>query len=292
MNELTHLALFERTLLSGAEWSLDGPAWVVARLEEGIVYAQADGAHQDVPLGGVIVKPADGRMSLLASVLGRAVVRGLAVRIPYLSGLLTPAECHHLEARVAREFRPYRLLPADHPLALLVARFQPAEALPPVRERLAFLQTLVELLGPELTALPAAAVVGAGEVKARLRRFLERHSACELAELSLADVATHLRCSPRHASRLFHETFGSSFRAYSLEARLKKACQLLTTTRSKVLDVALQSGHGSLAGFNFLFKKRFGITPSVWRARHAAAPSVQAVRSRAAAVARAPRVRL
>jgi AraC-like DNA-binding protein len=39
-----------------------------------------------------------------------------------------------------------------------------------------------------------------------------------------------------------------------------------------VVDIALASGYRSLSLFNSLFKKRFGISPSRWRARASKPP--------------------
>jgi hemolysin activation/secretion protein len=77
-----------------------------------------------------------------------------------------------------------------------------------------------------------------------------------------------MRCCERHASRLFREVCGRSFRVYISQLRLKKACQLLLQGNHKIIDVALESGHGSLSVFNYLFKKQFKTTPTEWRDRH------------------------
>ena len=103
------------------------------------------------------------------------------------------------------------------------------------------------------------------EAKGRLRQFIRQTPESELAGFSLGELAKQLHCCERHVSRLFREEWGASFPSYVSEIRLKKACQLLLQGNLKIIDVALESGHGSLAHFNYVFKKRFHMTPTEWR---------------------------
>ena len=73
------------------------------------------------------------------------------------------------------------------------------------------------------------------------------------------------RCTPRHLSRIFQQVVGSSFRDKHTELRLARARELLATTESKVVDVAMESGYQSLSLFNQMFTRRFGMSPGRWR---------------------------
>jgi AraC-like DNA-binding protein len=97
---------------------------------------------------------------------------------------------------------------------------------------------------------------------------MNRMPESELAELTLTELARQLHCCERHASRIFTGLCGTSFRSYVLDLRLKRACRLLSEGELKIIDVALESGHGSLAMFNYVFKKRLGMTPTEWKARN------------------------
>jgi len=68
-------------------------------------------------------------------------------------------------------------------------------------------------------------------------------------------------------SRIFTAVVGVSFREKQSEIRLMHAKELLATTETKVLQVAMESGFQSVSLFNLMFKKRFGITPGKWRDR-------------------------
>jgi AraC-like DNA-binding protein len=56
-----------------------------------------------------------------------------------------------------------------------------------------------------------------------------------------------------------------SFREKQAELRMVRAQELLATTESKVLEVALESGYQSVSLFNLMFKRRFGVSPGKWR---------------------------
>jgi two-component system response regulator YesN len=85
-------------------------------------------------------------------------------------------------------------------------------------------------------------------------------------------------------SRIFLETVGMSFRQKQAEVRLARARELLQTTNSKIYEVAVESGYPSVSLFNFMFRKRFGVTPAKWRkqlnSRKAARPASRGARPR------------
>ena len=90
--------------------------------------------------------------------------------------------------------------------------------------------------------------------------------ASDLLGLDFSELAQMTRCTPRHLSRIFHEVVGSSFRERHTELRrLARARELLATTESKVVDVAMESGYQSLSLFNLMFTRRFGMSPGRWR---------------------------
>src|SRR5262249_4291741 len=101
--------------------------------------------------------------------------------------------------------------------------------------------------------------------KERLQDFLQRTPSAELLRLGVTELARMNGCTPRHLNRIFTELVGVSFREKHTELRLTRACELLSTTESKVVDVALESGYESLSLFNLMFARRFGLSPGKWR---------------------------
>ncbi len=275
MNDPAHLSKFERIILHGAEWRLAAQDWLVLQLCEGIAYAFDSKASKELPRGGVIVCPPNSQITLTASVLGRALFRGMAIRIGSLTGFLTALERQCLEAEVARQCAPFLSLPADHALACRVALIFARNEPPSLSSRLAFAQAFAELVEPQLhVALKEGmeSETNQMEAKVRLRHFIRQMPESELMSLSLAEMAKQLHCCERHVSRVFREEWGTSFPSYVSGLRLKKACQLLLQGNLKIIDVALESGHGSLAHFNYVFKKRFHMTPTEWREQQTAPP--------------------
>lgn len=102
----------------------------------------------------------------------------------------------------------------------------------------------------------------------RRAAFLDTVSALaegSLEDLSLEQCAARLRLSPRQTSRLFRQELGISFREWIASRRIDLACQLLRETDLPVIDVAAESGWGSLNHFNATFRQRKGCTPSAFR---------------------------
>jgi AraC-like DNA-binding protein len=267
MSDLEHMSRFERTLYSGREWPLATRNWVVLQLSKGIAYVRSSGTSKEVPTGGMVLSPPGSPASILASQLGPATVRGVALCLSSLTGFLTALERQYFEKQVAQCCSPFLLLLPAHPLAARLAAFCQPDHSMNLQERLGFAHAFSEVLSPYLAEAQAKGETGRQDAEARLHQFINQMPESELADLSLAQVAKHLHCCERHASRLFHEFCGCNFRSYISELRLKKACTLLGNRKLKIIDVAIESGHGCLAIFNYRFKKRFAMTPSEWRER-------------------------
>src|SRR5580693_5285913 len=168
-----------------------------------------------------------------------------------------------LETEVAAQCAPFLVLAPEHPLAKRSLDFFSRGLAPALHDRLAFVQAFSELIGPQLHA-----ALNKGketektqqDAKGRLREFISQMPESEICTLSLEELAKMLHCCERHASRLCREAWGTGFVSYVSDIRLKTACQLLLEGNRKIIDVALESGHGSIAHFNYVFKKRFHVT--------------------------------
>jgi AraC-like DNA-binding protein len=281
MKTILHLSKFETTVLSGAEWPLVTTDWVILQLCEGSAYAFGSKVSKVLPPSGVVVCPPKSSVTMMASVLGQAVFRGMAIHLSSLSGFMTVQERQCLENEVAQQCAPFLVLPAEHPLAKrLVYMFSNNNTMT-LPNRLAVAQTFAELLAPQMfQALQQGqeAEKGQQSAKDRLRQFINQMPESELTDLSLEQMAKLLHCCERHASRLFREVCGSRFLTYVSELRLKRSCHLLLQGKLKIIDIALESGYGSLAHFNYAFKKRFGTTPTGWRERNTSSSQRQAPR--------------
>lgn len=89
--------------------------------------------------------------------------------------------------------------------------------------------------------------------------YIERHY--ERSELSLSEVAGHVKLSPPRLSLLFREETGESFIRHLTAKRMEKAQQLLRDPASKASDVSLLVGYNDYSHFNKAFKKYCGCSP-------------------------------
>jgi len=103
-----------------------------------------------------------------------------------------------------------------------------------------------------------------------LERYLMR--ARDLADvrfdepLTVDDLAEVAHLSRAHFSREFRKAFGETPYAYLLTRRLERAASLLRGTDYSVADICMQVGLTSVGSFTSSFTKRFGKTPTEYRA--------------------------
>ena len=86
--------------------------------------------------------------------------------------------------------------------------------------------------------------------------------------LDVKTLARAAKLSPAHFSREFRREFGESPHQYLLMRRLERAASLLRTTDRSVADICLTVGLRSVGSFTTSFHRRFGMTPTEYRAAH------------------------
>jgi AraC family transcriptional regulator len=103
--------------------------------------------------------------------------------------------------------------------------------------------------------------------------------------LSPAEVAAHAGISAWHYQRIFKALTRETLMTYIRSRRFANALELLATTDTRILEVALGAGFESQASFTRAFKKAFAVTPASYRRRHRALPFLRKVRFDAAYLA-------
>ncbi|MDD2709402.1 MAG: helix-turn-helix domain-containing protein [Verrucomicrobiae bacterium] len=83
--------------------------------------------------------------------------------------------------------------------------------------------------------------------------------------LRIADIARAVDLHPNYAMNLFQKTCGISLLKYITLHRLFHAKQLLAGTDKKVIEVAAESGFGTLSSFYDAFQKSFQCSPKAYR---------------------------
>ena len=83
--------------------------------------------------------------------------------------------------------------------------------------------------------------------------------------LSVEQICRYLHMSPAYFSTMFKKATGQTYIAYLTEVRLNKAVDLLNMTDEKTYVIASQVGYQEQNYFSYVFKKRFGVSPTKFR---------------------------
>ena len=95
------------------------------------------------------------------------------------------------------------------------------------------------------------------------RRYVENHY--QDPSLSVEMICRELHMSPAYFSTMFRKVTGQTYIAYLTEVRLQKAVELLNETDDKTYVIAQKVGYQEQNYFSYVFKKRFGISPTKYR---------------------------
>ena len=92
--------------------------------------------------------------------------------------------------------------------------------------------------------------------------FIDTHYTEPISLLSLSELAS---LEKTYFAALFKKTVGTNPGEYILIKRVEKSIELLRTSNSTVLEIAVKTGFNNTANFNKIFKKYTGTTPKELR---------------------------
>ncbi|MDQ3997261.1 MAG: AraC family transcriptional regulator [Gemmatimonadota bacterium] len=100
---------------------------------------------------------------------------------------------------------------------------------------------------------------------ARVTRAVRAIERAPSARLTLRRLADEAGLSPYHFLRTFERLTGVTPHQYVRRLRLRDAAVRLAVERSKVIDIAFESGFGDVSNFNRAFRAEFGVSPRSYR---------------------------
>ena len=84
-------------------------------------------------------------------------------------------------------------------------------------------------------------------------------------DLSVEKICRHLHMSPAYFSTMFKKATGQTYIGYLTDVRLNKAVELLNMTDDKTYVIAAKVGYQEQNYFSYVFKKKFGVSPTKFR---------------------------
>jgi AraC family transcriptional regulator len=93
------------------------------------------------------------------------------------------------------------------------------------------------------------------------------------ASIRATDLAGVVRLSTSHFFRAFRQTFGESPLAYIMQRRIRRAQELMLTSRLPLSQVALECGLCDQAHLCRVFRRIVGINPNAWRRQFPVGPA-------------------
>lgn len=263
-----YLTLQTGRLKPSEKWACEGDDLFLLFPETGTGQISAFSSNFRVASGDMIAMSGRSAGKLVAQDGGAAtelVFKWFAVSLDSLFPLFSPAEVSFLQ-NVTQEYRSPKIFAKTNPVAVGCGKLlREVEDKLDLIHRSQLLKVVAALLSSELNVWQQKQGGANDNADDHMLRVFEQLSSHELLNLSVEELADKFGCSRRHLSRLFHQRFGVSVAALRMEMRLLKASSLLRDPGVKIINVADQCGFNHLGLFNTCFKRRFGLTPGVWR---------------------------
>jgi hemolysin activation/secretion protein/AraC-like DNA-binding protein len=260
-----HFVLQELTLLPSGEWFPRADAWLMVRIDGGSGYWLHRGTAAPLNPGDVLAATPQSGGVIRASGIGPIKLHFYSVSPVQLSGFLSARDVQILKPGGPGASAQALIYSAQQAVSRNFADVTMGGTQP----GLTFKTRLLMLWIEAVAGLASATSEQTGDaLRDQFRALLSRVTEADLALGSLTELAQQIHCSERHFSRLFKMEFATPFRSHQTELRLSRACQMLSGSNNKIINVAYESGYRHLGLFNAMFKKRFGMTPSQWRARY------------------------
>lgn len=192
--------------------------------------------------------------------------------------LMTPSDFHQFEIKTAGEAWNIAFdeafLSAGQVAALLGGGFSMTAEEPLTQKIEAAVKLLFAEQGNEeasalllsylLSLLLKPTAVGGTDAVSHAVAYLDLHFKDSPSQ---TETANAVGLSPSYFGELFRKTLGVTYLTYLTERKLRSAALLLRNGVA-VSEAAFSSGFGSLSGFLYAFKKKYGLSPCDYRRGH------------------------
>lgn len=102
-------------------------------------------------------------------------------------------------------------------------------------------------------------------ILSELESLLKKDKIFEDNTIALTKLAKRIGTSTHALSQVINENMQMTFFELIGFYRIEKAKHLLSSTNSKISEIAFEIGYNSLSAFNSAFKKSTGLTPTKYR---------------------------
>lgn len=103
----------------------------------------------------------------------------------------------------------------------------------------------------------------ARQVIEKAKQYIQEHY--QEPDLSVEMICRQLQVSPAYFSTMFRKETGKTCVAYLTDVRLNRAVELLNQTSDKTYMIAQKVGYQEQNYFSYVFKKKFGVSPTKFR---------------------------
>jgi two-component system response regulator YesN len=132
-------------------------------------------------------------------------------------------------------------------------------------EQMTKLNDLLTYIGTMLIDVAVYIDRGNANIPTSIRQAIDYIETHFNEDISMQDVAEIVYLNPWYFSELFREKTGITFTDYITNTRIDNAKRLLRQSRLKNFEIAGRVGFDNASYFNYIFKKKVGITPRTYR---------------------------
>lgn len=172
-------------------------------------------------------------------------------------GLLSSAS---IADRLAREHTVFPIEPRARRFAAYLAGELRCDPAGPIA-------TSTSGAGMTLELLSASTTNQTRPVAPRLRDIWQKIQRDRAAPRPIRELAHEAGLSVSQFNRRFRAAFGQSPKQAQIDAKLQWAAYRLASTDQRISTIAYALGYTNVSSFTNLFRQRYGMTPSAYRAR-------------------------